>query len=172
MAGRNRNQTVRDMVLSLVVIGAFVAVIWSVLPHDATEKPPKAVTYEVELVTARRAADYPVAAPEGLAKTWKATSVRYNGAEFSSWHLGFHGSDDRYIAIEQSKERASRFIDRVARRADETDVTKEIGGKKWVRYEGSDYDALVLKEKGSTTVVTGKATFADLEHMAGLLKMA
>ncbi|MEU6733941.1 DUF4245 domain-containing protein [Streptomyces physcomitrii] len=167
MRGR---QTVRDMVLSLAAIGAFAAVIYLVLPHDDTEKPPQKVDYQVELTTARRAAGYPVAAPEGLGKGWAATSVRFDGAAFKAWHLGFHGPDRTYVAVEQSTERPSRFIDRVTRGADETKLTQEIGGDRWRRYDGSDYDALVLKEKGVTTVVTGPASRSELTHVAERLK--
>ncbi|MDI3389809.1 DUF4245 domain-containing protein [Streptomyces sp. B-S-A8] len=170
MAGMRGTKTLRDMVLSLAVIGAVVAVIYVFIPHDESQNPVKAVSYDVELATAQRAATYPILAPEGLGKGWKATSVRFDGAEQDHWHLGFHGPDDQYIAIEQSTEKTPVFVDDVTRGAEETARSERIDGATWTRYEGETYDALVRTEKGATTVVTGSATFAQLAEMAGALK--
>ncbi|NGO49121.1 DUF4245 domain-containing protein [Streptomyces ureilyticus] len=172
MAGMKGKQTVRDMVLSLGLIGIVAGVIYVFIPHDDSEPPLKRVDYRVELLTARRAATYPVAAPEGLSKEWKATSVRFEGDNFDAWHLGFHDPDGEYVAVEQSTQKPSTFIDEAGQRAEETDDTESIGGRTWTRYEGPKYDALVLREQGSTTVVTGTASFGQLTKMAAALKMS
>ncbi|MFG2479026.1 DUF4245 domain-containing protein [Streptomyces fagopyri] len=170
MAGTKGKQTVRDMLLSLGLIGIMAGVIYIFIPHDDSEPPLKRVDYRVELITARRAASYPVAAPEGLPGTWKATSVRYDGAEFDAWHLGFRDPEGQYVAVEQSTQRAAVFIDSASQGAAATKVTERIGDRTWQRYEGDKYDALVLQSKGATTVVTGTASFGQLVRMAGALK--
>ncbi|MEU2587765.1 DUF4245 domain-containing protein [Streptomyces avermitilis] len=173
MAGTNGKQkTVRDMILSLGLIGLMAAVIYIFIPHDDSPHELPRVDYRVELLTARRAASYPVAAPEGLSGSWKATSVRYAGDAFEAWHLGFHGPDGAYVAIEQSTQRPSAFIDSASQGARKTDATQRIGDRTWQRYKGERYDALVLEEKGATTVVTGSASFAELTTMAEALKTA
>lgn len=68
----------RDMFLSMAVISAAAGLVYIFVPHDENANPVKAVDYRVELLTARRAAPYPVAAPDGLAKDWKPTSVSYD----------------------------------------------------------------------------------------------
>lgn len=158
------------MVLSLGVIALVAGVIYVFIPHDDSEPELKRVDYRVELLTARRAASYPVAAPEGLPTEWKATSVRYDGAEFDAWHLGFHDPDGQYVAVEQSTEKPTAFIDTASQGAEETKATQRIGDQTWQRYEGEKYDALVLKGEGSTTVVTGTASFGQLAKMAQALK--
>lgn len=158
------------MLLSLGLIGLMAGVIYIFIPHDDSEPPLKRVDYRVELLTARRAASYPVAAPEGLPGTWKATSVRYDGTEFDAWHLGFHAPGGQYVAVEQSTQRAAAFIDTASQGAAATKVTQKIGEGTWQRYEGDKYDALVLKGNGSTTVVTGTASFGQLAKMAEALK--
>jgi len=158
------------MILSLGLIGLMAGVIYIFIPHDDSEPPLKRVDYSVELLTARRAASYPVAAPEGLPATWKATSVRYDGSEFDAWHLGFHDPDGQYVAIEQSTQKPVVFIETASQGAEETKVTQRIGDQTWRRYKGDHYDALVLKTKGSTTVVTGTASFDQLTKMAQALK--
>ncbi|MFC3575865.1 DUF4245 domain-containing protein [Streptomyces yaanensis] len=171
MAGtKGKQKTVRDMILSLGLIGLMAGVIYVFIPHDDRAPDLKRVDYRVELLTARRSATYPVAAPEGLPDTWKATSVRFEGDKFDAWHLGFQDPRGEYVAIEQSSQKATTFIDEASQGAQETKVTQDIGGQTWRRYTGGRYDALVLKDKGSTTVVTGTASFAQLTKMAESLK--
>ncbi|MBY8341430.1 DUF4245 domain-containing protein [Streptomyces spinosirectus] len=173
MAGSNGKQkSVRDMVLSLGLIGIAAAVIYVFIPHDDSDTDIKRVDYRVELLTARRAAAYPVAAPEGLPKSWKATSVRFQGDKFDAWHLGFHAPDDQYVQIEQSTQKPAEFIDEASQGADATKATQKIAGRTWTHYTGGRYDALVLPGKGSTTVVAGTGSFKQLTEMAAALKMS
>ncbi|WP_444545542.1 DUF4245 domain-containing protein [Streptomyces lacrimifluminis] len=174
MAGSNgkngKQKTARDMILSLGLISLAAGVIYLFIPHDDSAPDLKRVDYRVELLTARRAASYPVAAPQGLTADWKATSVRFSGENFNRWHLGFHDSEGEYVAVEQSAQKPSVFIDDATQGARETKVTQRIGDATWTRYEGDRYDALVLREKGSTTVVAGTAPFDRLTKMAQALR--
>ena len=174
MAGANGKQkSARDMILSLGLIVIAAWVIYLFIPHDDHTPDIKRVDYRVELLTARRAASYPVAAPEGLPETWKATSVRFDGADFDSWHLGFHAPDGEYVTVEQSTQKRSEFIDEASQGSTATKATEEIGGRTWTRYTGGRYDALVLEgTDGSTTVVAGTAPFERLAEMAKALKTA
>jgi hypothetical protein len=163
------------MILSLGVIVLVGMVMWLFIPHDDSGEPDiKRVDYRVELLTARRAAPYPVAAPEGLSQDWKPTSVRFRGDEFDAWHLGFRAPDGEYVAVEQSTRKPAEFIEEASRGGRKTDVTEEIGGRTWTRYEGGRYDALVTEGldggKGATTVVAGTGSFAQLADMAAALK--
>ncbi len=171
VAGRTGKQTVRNMLLSMAVIGMVVAVIYVFIPHDESKDPVKRVDYRVELLTARRAAAYPVAAPTGLPETWKPTSVRYDGAAHDSWHLGFLDPAGEYVAIKQSTAKPSEFIDEATQKARRTDATEKIAGRTWQRYQGPRYDALVHQDKGATTVVLGTASFDRLATMAQSLEM-
>jgi hypothetical protein len=174
VAGSNGKQkTTRDMVLSLVLIGiAAVAIYFIGIPHDDHAPDLQRVDYQVELDTARRAASYPVAAPEGLPSTWKATSVRFQGEDGDRWHLGFQTPDSQYVQIEQSVQKRAGFIDQASQGASATRRTERIDGRTWTRYTGGRYDALVLEDTpGSTTVVAGTASFAELTKMAAALTM-
>ena len=154
----------------MAVIGAVVAVIYVFIPHDDTADPVKPVDYRVELLTARRAAPYPVVAPEGLTKEWKPTSVSYNGAAGAAWHVGFLDPDGEYVAVEQSTEPAPKYIPKVSQRARNTGQTQQVAGETWQRWEGSKYDALVREDKGSTTVITGTASPERFAEMVAALK--
>ncbi|MCD9873672.1 DUF4245 domain-containing protein [Streptomyces guryensis] len=173
MAGSNGKQkTVRDMVLSLGLIGIAAALIYVFIPHDDSPRELPRVDYRVELLTARRAAAYPVAAPEGLSKDWKATSVRFQGDRFDAWHLGFHTPGGQYVQVEQSTQKPSEFIDEATQGSTVTKATEQIDGRTWTRFTGGRYDALVLPGKASTTVVAGTGSFQQLTEMAQALKLA
>jgi hypothetical protein len=173
VAGTNGKQkTVRDMILSLALIGIAAAVIYVFVPHDDHAPDIKRVDYRVELLTARRAASYPVAAPEGLPDTWKATSVRFQGAESDRWHLGFQDPDGQYVQVEQSAGKRAEVIDQASQGARATKRTERIDGRTWTHYTGGRYDALVLEDSpGSTTVVAGTASFDKLTTMATALRL-
>ncbi|MFE0381664.1 DUF4245 domain-containing protein [Streptomyces inhibens] len=173
MRGR---QTVRDMVLSLAVIGVLVGAIYFFIPHDdgadAEKNAVKAVDYRVELITARRAAPYPVAAPQGLPKTWRATSVSYKASDDGkggAWHLGMLDPEQEYAAIEQSDAPAKKFIREVTLGASKVKGKQAVGSKKWDRYKGDRYKALVRQESGVTTVITGTAPYGRLADLAAAL---
>ncbi|MER5937706.1 DUF4245 domain-containing protein [Streptomyces sp. NPDC001928] len=171
MAGSNGKQkTVRNMVLSLGVTVLAAGVIYVFVPHDDKAPDLPRIDYRVELLTARRAASYPVVAPQGLSDTWKPTSVRFKGADFDAWHLGFHTAGGDYVQVEQSAEKPATFLEKATQGGRATKVTEEIGDRTWTRYTGGRYDALVHQEKGATTVVAGTGSFEQLTQMAKALK--
>lgn len=172
VASKRGKQTVRDMFLSMLVITAVAGVVYIFIPHDDKADPVKAVDYRVELATARRAAPYPVAAPDGLPKGWRPTSVSYEGHNGSGWHLGFLDPDKKYVAVEQSTTPARKYVPEVSRDARNTGRTREVSGREWQVWEGSKYDALVLRAEGVTTVVTGSAPADRLAEMATALRTA
>ncbi|MFE7272407.1 DUF4245 domain-containing protein [Streptomyces sp. NPDC057623] len=171
MAGTNGKQkSVRNMVLSLGVTVLAAGVIYIFVPHEDGAPDLPRVDYRVELLTARRAASYPVVAPQGLPDSWKATSVRFKGDESDAWHLGFHLSGGDYVQVEQSTEKPATFLEGATQGSRATEVTEEIGDRTWTRYTGGRYDALVHQDKGATTVVAGTGSFEQLTRMAKALK--
>ncbi|WP_405675911.1 DUF4245 domain-containing protein [Streptomyces sp. NBC_01511] len=163
-------QTVRGMFLSMAVIVAVAGAFYLINPHDENADPLKAVDYRVELVTAQRAAPYPVMAPKGLPKTWKPTSVSYVRQDGNAWHLGFLDPDREYVAVEQSTDPAGKYIADVTHDAEDTGKTSRVGGETWQRWEGPKYDALVRTAEGVTTVVTGTAPHERLVEMVEALE--
>ncbi|MBV2357675.1 DUF4245 domain-containing protein [Streptomyces sp. J2-1] len=173
MAGsKGKQKTVRDMILSLALIGVAAAVIYIFVPHDDHAPDIKRVDYSVELAGARRAASYPVVAPQGLPASWKATSVRYQAEDSDRWHLGFQTPDGQYVQVEQSAGKRADVIDTASQGGSATRHTERIDGRTWTRYTGGRYDALVLEgTPGSTTVVAGTGSLAQLTDMATALRI-
>ncbi|KJY19281.1 hypothetical protein VR43_21040 [Streptomyces sp. NRRL S-104] len=170
MAGMKGKQTVWDMVRSLAVIGVVVAGIYVFVPHDDKADPTRTVDYRVETLTARRAAPYPVAAPVGLPEQWRATSVTYERTKADAWHLGFLDPEQQYAAVEQSSDTSVKYLERVTRNATASGQTQQVGDAAWERWEGEKYDALVRREQGHVTVVTGTASFEQLGTLAAALE--
>ncbi|PCG85342.1 hypothetical protein CIB93_14305 [Streptomyces sp. WZ.A104] len=170
VASKRGKQTARNMLLSTLVTAACAGVIYIFIPHDENADPIKAVDFSVELATVRTTAPYPVAAPEGLPEKWKATSVTYDRTAGKAWHLGFLDPDRRYVAVEQSITPAREYVPEVTHKAKDTGATEAVAGRTWQVWEGPKYNALVLQEKGHTTVVTGSAPKESLIEMAAALK--
>lgn len=170
VAGMRGRQTVRDMVLSLAVIGVMAGVIYYFTPHGGAD-PVRPVSYTVELGQARRAAPYPVAAPAGLPAGWRATSVRYDGSDPANahWHLGFIDPENQYAAVEQSDGDPAGFIGETTQSSHRTG-TQTVAGQTWDRYDGGRYRALVRRQGKATTVVTGTAPFDQLARLAAALR--
>ncbi|WP_219090600.1 DUF4245 domain-containing protein [Streptomyces sp. JJ38] len=166
-------KTVKDMVLSMALIGLGAWFLYLFVPHDEQQDPVKPLrSYRAELITAGRTASYPVLAPVGLDEGWRATSVSFdrNSDYGATWHLGFHDADVEYAAVEQSDGDPRLFVAKVTHDAVDTGATTEVDGEEWARYEGDKYDALVLREGEFTTVVTGTADFARLAELAAALE--
>ncbi|WP_405019038.1 DUF4245 domain-containing protein [Kitasatospora sp. NBC_00070] len=167
MRGR---QTVRDMVLSMLAIGGVVFVGYLFIPHSEGSGL-KAVDYRSSAASAKRAAPYPVLAPEGLSERWKATSVEYNQDKKrpKAWHLGFLTPGGQYAAVEQSVEPREQAVNTAVEGA-KPDGTATIGGQEWQRYQGKSYRALVVQSGSATTVVTGSAGWEELTEFAQSLR--
>ncbi|MEE1939256.1 DUF4245 domain-containing protein [Streptomyces sp. TRM 70361] len=171
-SSKRGRQTARDMVLSMLVVLLGAGIAYLFIPHDDSLDPVRPISYDVELVTARRAAPYPVAAPVGLPADWRATSVDYEARsdQGAVWHLGFMDPDNEYAAVEQSDGSPGEFITEVTHGAEPTGRSRTVGGEEWEHYEGPKYDALVRREPGVTTVVTGTAPLGSLTRLAAALE--
>ena len=174
-ADKRGSKTIRDLVLSLALLGIVVYVIYLFVPHNSKANPVKTetVSYTVELQQARRDAPYKVMGPQGLGSQWRATSVTYSAADRKNvtWHLGFVDPEQQYVAVEQSNGDPAGFIGAVTINA-HRDGTRTVaaGGLTWNRYVGGRYSALVREEHGVTTVVLGTAPQSQLVQLADALK--
>ncbi|MER5863906.1 DUF4245 domain-containing protein [Kitasatospora sp. NPDC002040] len=167
MRGR---QTVRDMVLSMLAIGGVVFVGYLFIPHSEGSGI-KAVDYRSSAASAKRAAPYPLLAPQGLSEKWKPTSVEYDKDKKrpKAWHLGFLTPAGQYAAIEQSTEPQDKAVAFAVEGAQPAG-TATIGGQEWQRYQGKSYRGLVVSSGTGTTVVTGTADWEELTEFAQSLK--
>ncbi len=106
-ASRRKPSTVRDMVLSLAVVGAAIAVFILLLPksHHAKVTP-------VEYLPAARAlakqTAMPVYAPEPLPSGWQANYIRIAAAP-NALHIGFVYRASDFARLDQSQHPDEKF---------------------------------------------------------------
>lgn len=157
---------VRDLILSLAVVGVAVAFLYVIVWRPAPEQV-RTVDPTLQLEAARAQASYPVLAPEGLPVDWKPTSARFEVAadDTSSWFLGYVTPQMQYVAVAQSDADAAPFIAEQTLQGTE-DGSREIAGKTWRQYVSADQRSLVRTDNGSTVVVTGTVSYDELAQFA------
>ncbi|MEV3922853.1 DUF4245 domain-containing protein [Actinomadura coerulea] len=153
-----------------------VLAIYVVTPGSDEEVLPT-VDYSSQLWAMRNDAPYTVHAPEGLPATWRPNSSRVNGLDADgkdpvAWHLGFVTPAGEYAALEQSNEKASQYVPRMANSSRPVG-TQQVNGATWTKYHRKDKKANSLARTlpdGVSLVVTGTASYAELAVLAGSLK--
>jgi hypothetical protein len=159
----------RDLVLSLAVVGLFVGFLFAVVWRPAPEAV-KVVDPLPMLQVAREQAEYPVLAPVGLGTDWRATSARFEQGEASStWFLGYVNPDDEFVAVTQTDGSPEEFIQEQTVQGS-PDGTREIAGQTWQQYRGEDQQSLVLSGPEGTTVVTGTVSYDELQSFVERLR--
>lgn len=167
-------QTVRDMILSMLVVSAAVLVL--VLPWNrSTPDPVRVVDPAPVVAAAREAFDWPVAAPVGLPSTWRPTSARLEVAADGQGvlHLGYLSPATMYVGLEQSATKELAFV-REKTVGGKPTGTAEISGVTWDRLESPDGTrrSLVRVVDGVTYVVTGAADWSEIEQFTRALAYA
>jgi hypothetical protein len=162
--------TVRDMVISLSVVLAIVGFVVLFIPRPNTDAV-RVVDYSTVLGQARSDAPYEILAPEGLSERWRATSARYEqDPGGSTWHLGFVTPQDAYAGLEQSDGRRTAFVEEMTNQG-APEGTTQIDGATWERRlrQSRLQRSLVLEQGDVTTIVTGNASWDELQELASSL---
>ena len=164
--------TAGDMVRSMVLVLAVVAVILLLNARDERATVVRDLDYAGPLAQARQAAAYDVLGPVGLGQEWRATSVRSPREDGGlTWHIGFVTPRGDYAGLDQTDGPPPReFVDRFAEGSRATGDVR-IAGRTWQRREGGEPEprALVMRTEESTVVVAGNARWSELEALAGSL---
>ena len=156
-------QTVGDMVRSILVVLAAVAVIM-IITNRADPDPIREVAITEPLIVANMSAGFPVLVPQGQ-EGYRLTSARWENSEPGVWHLGYVTPETAYVQVEQSATKELTFIsDQLAGTA--KSGSELIDGEQWSVYTGSGSAALVRTAGGVTTAVTGTAPKAELISVA------
>lgn len=167
-------KTARDMLLTLAVIGAVVAVIYLLVPRpDQDYVPPVDVKVAVEqAVSADQAPVVEPATPQG----WSVTSARLEPAGDglpAVWQLGYLTDEDTYAALHVTAEPTADWITAATGNGYETGV-QEVDGQPWRTFVGKDDGRTYLLSvtPGRATVVGGSAVLDDLVALAGATQQA
>ena len=161
-------QTVRDMVISLVVVLGLIGLVM-VLTIRPQPDPVRVVDPTPALLQARIEADFPVLYPADLGEGWRPTSARWEVTELTSpapaFHVGFVTPGDAYAQIGQSATNNASYVEF---QTDDGRAIDTMG--EWQRFESPDGTrSLVRIEDGVTTAVSGTAGWDVLTDLAGRL---
>jgi len=177
---RNPRASVRDMIISMLVLLVPVVAIYWFFNVEPDEPTVTAVAVAPTLATARTESPFPILAPTNLPDTWKPTRVTWAkpgdaliGGEIATshvWVLGVLSPDKVYLALETRDTPAATFV-KDATREGANDGTSTLGGQVWTRYLSSDARtrSLVLTTDDVTTVISGDTSYSALEAYAGTL---
>ena len=172
---RRGRETVRDMVISMAVVGLGIAALMLVTWRPKPEAQVRVIDWKPAATAAQSASQYPVVTPVGLPDQWRATSARFESEPQSAgrpvWHVGYVTPNNAYAGVEQSDADPAIFISRTVD-GGRPDGEVVIGGRAWQSYApgANGFRSLVRTEGGSTVIVTGSADSAELTALAAALQ--
>lgn len=182
MAKRPRGfETVRDMVLSMALVGAVVAalflvVVWQRPEVQGSIRPP--VDVAGVFAGAAPTAPFPVLTPTDLPSDWSPTSAWYQlqsqNADLGGdlLHVGYETGSGAYAEVKQSNGDLGAALRQFT---DDGEVAgrTEIAGRTWQQRESSDTRSLVLVDThgaAPVVVVDGTAGWDELTELASSLR--
>lgn len=179
-AARRMHQTVRDMVLSLLVVGVVVVLIAQPWRQTAAEQPITTVPWQPVAAAFAGSVDWPVLTPRELPSTWTSTSARIEPTVDgrTALHIGWITAGQQYAGLEQSDTADVRYLADTTGGGTSTGETYAATGRTWQRWQTADERtrSLVLVTPAGTGhgpvtyVVTGSAQWPELEALARSLR--
>lgn len=160
-----------NMVRSLVVIGALMALIWFMTPRVNTLGGPTVDVHGTALTVAEDSG-WPISEAVDLPKDWKTTSARYvKGTDgLMTWHAGYQAPSGNYVAVEQTQDATRGWVEAQTNRARRIGELT-VGDTTWTTYErGAKVQNSMLDLRTGpgelTTLLTGTGTFDELSFVA------
>jgi hypothetical protein len=169
--GGGTRKSAADMVRTLAVIIAFVAVIVLLVPRPNEVRQPD-VDPAAAATSARPGLSFVPAVPVGLPEGWSARTakVQVGTDDVATWLLQYQTPGGAYGALRQAR---SATPDWEARQVTDgrENGTVRVGGYDWVVRSRPDrgITSWVLRREDLTTVVTGTATAAELTTLVEAL---
>lgn len=171
-----------DMARSLGLVAAVLAVVLAI-GHPRTPDPVRPIAWQPVAQGAAAVAAMEVLAPPP-SFSWVATSARVEPQPDGTvvWRCGFLTPSGAYAGLlqrgafpDQAAQAQREWVQAETRRGVAQGVVS-IGGRDWVRMVGDpspdERRSLVNEQDGTSTLVTGSATWAELEELAGALSPA
>lgn len=172
------------MIVTLAVILAFVA--FRALNRDDLDVHPNSVDY-LQVVEGLQGNDLEPAYPAQLPTGWQATRAVYD-TDNLAWELDLLTADKRYVGIRQAdmrdKDLIEEYVDTEGKQGKPASFDTGVATE-WTSWEVDDHDAAYTaplgmqrgdepnpeleRGKGTTLLVFGSASHADIEKLIGEL---
>lgn len=167
--------TAANMVRSLVVIGALMAVLFFAVARTNTVSVPQV---DVDALAKQVVANtgWPIEVGRELPEGWTVSAVRFVRSTdgLQTWHVGYQTKDRKYVAVQQTMDGTAEWVRAQTNRSPLTDSVS-AGGREWDVYvrDLKVQNSLVNDppEPGRlTTLLTGDGSVADLRVLAEHLR--
>lgn len=168
-------QTVRDLVLSMLVVGGFVAFLYIVVLRPAPD-PVRVVDVPSAVFVAKSAEAFPIPVPTGLPADWRATSARFTMGPVEGtgqWYNGYLNPDDEFVAVIAQDHSLDEFVAEQTR-SGTAEGQMTIAGRVWEKFYAADVKqwSLVTTTPDETIIVTGTVPYDELAAFAATLQPA
>lgn len=166
--------TFPNMVRSLLVVGAIMALVFFLVPRvSSVSQPPVDVMTTAKDVA--RTTGWAVSVPRGLPEGWQASAARYVRSTdgLMTWHAGYVTPAGHYVALEQTQGATRGWVEAQTNRSARIGELT-AGGRTWVQFNRDTKVQRSLLDrpadpKALTTLVTGDGTFDEMttfvEHL-------
>jgi hypothetical protein len=171
-AQRRAKQTIRNLILSLLVtLGLTAAIVLGVPRDDSNRIVP--VDYQAIAETATSSLGTEPLAPP-IPTDWYSNGARVeNNLDVQSWYVGFVTEDNQFLGLTQAFESNPSWL-ALTLQGNWQDGETEISGLKWEIWPtltpssppGTKEYALVHKYGDSVVVIFGTADLADFDSLA------
>lgn len=164
--------SVANMLRSLLVIGAIMAVVALMFPRvqpQAPEVDAVATAQQIEGSTG-----WTLVVPRDLPEGWVATRAQYRRSTdgLMTWHAGFQTPSGDYAALQQTLDATDDWVTTQVNRSPQVGEL-EVAGRVWTQYDRTGKVQRSLVDRGGpgemTTVVTGTASWDEMEQFAASL---
>jgi len=169
--GKRGGRSPRDMALSLAVLLVPIALLLVFYRVVLDGDKPISIDAAATIQQARSAAAFPVLVPQGLSDDWHPVSATFKrDTDGATLRLGYIDPDSDPIQLVESSVPTARLLPVELGDAPKAVSTFSDGARTWQRYDArKGENALVLLEKGRTTIVIGVAESKSLERFASAL---
>jgi len=118
----------KNLVLSLAAVVGMVLVLIMITPRVSSVSGPP-VDVHAAAVDVKASTDWPIVEAVGLPEGWSTTSARFvrTTDSFSTWHAGYQTPSGTYVAVEQTMDPTSKWVEAQTNRAPKKG-TLEAGG--------------------------------------------
>lgn len=142
-------QTVRDLVISMVLVGAFVAFLFLMVLRPTPDPVREVDTASAAQVAAAEQA-FDILVPQGLSDQWRATSARYRPGPVDgtgSWFNGYVDPDGDFVAVAQQNYDQRDFL-RTYLEGSEQVGARPVDDRVWLEFRNSDKRETTLVLEG------------------------
>lgn len=170
-ASTRRRGGLPDLVISLLVVTGVVVALLLLTPRPGGGALSE-TAYSAALQNARLVAPYALVVPGSVPPGWQLVQAGALPGPGSSvvWRFGLRAADGSYVTVEQSPDGQGNLAT-AARSAGTRLSPVQVGGTQWQRYQTAPAQrGLLGSMQGTTVVLTGNASWAQLTEVAGLLR--